>query len=369
MKSSPPLFAALALLFGLAVQSAPACTGITLRAEDGAVIYGRTLEWGQFSMKSRVMIVPRGYQFGGSTPEGKGKGHQWTAKFGIVGIELLEDDILADAMNEKGLTLGLLYHPGYAEYATFEPKRADKAISLVDLAPYILGQCETVAEAREALSRIDVVGVEHPDFGFPPPGHAIITEPSGKAIVVEFLEGKTVIFDAPLGVITNSPTYDWHMTNLRNYLNLSPIALPSKKVEELDFAPLGGGSGMIGLPGDFTPPSRFVRAVAFSKTARKTADGPETVYELFRILDSFNVPLGAAEGSDDAEEGDFNERSATIWTTAHDMKNRVMYFHTQHNRRVQKVDLSKIDFGSFEQFRRISFGEKEQDIKDLTPAG
>ena len=312
MKSSSILLSILALSIGIAPQNASACTGITLRAEDGAVVYGRTLEWGQFSMKSRVMIIPRGYRFGGTTPDGKGQGHQWTAKFGIVGIELLEDDILADAMNEQGLTLGLFYHPGFAQYAEYNPDRADKSLSLVDLAHYVLGQCETVSEARAALSRIGVVGVEHPEFGFPPPGHAIITEPSGKAIVVEFLNGKTVIYDAPLGVITNSPTYDWHMTNLRNYINLSPIALPSKKIEDLDFAPLGGGSGMIGLPGDFTPPSRFVRAVAFSKTARQTADGPETVYELFRILDSFNVPLGAAEGSDDAEEGAFNERSATI---------------------------------------------------------
>lgn len=367
MKTVTKLLTALALSFAIAVQATLACTGITLRAEDGAVVYGRTLEWGQFAMKSRVMIVPRGYPFGGTTPEGHGKGHQWTTKYGIAGIELLEDDIFADAMNEEGLTLGLFYHPGFADYAEYNPDRASESISLVDLAPYILGQCATIAEARAALEKVDVVGVVHPEFGFPPPGHVIITEPSGKAIVVEFLEGKTVIFDAPLGVITNSPTYDWHMTNLRNYINLSPIAIPTKKVEELDFAPLGGGSGMIGLPGDFTPPSRFVRAVAFSKTARKTADGPETVYELFRILDSFNVPLGAAEGSDDAEDGAFNERSATIWTTAHDMKNRVMYFHTQHNRRVQMVDLSKIAFGDFKEIKRVSFGEKTQDIKDITP--
>ena len=366
MKNMSQMLTTVILASSLVYQSALACTGITLKAKDGSVVYGRTLEWGQFAMKSRVMVVPRDYKFGGATPEGKGKGHKWTSKYGIVGIELLEDDILADAMNEEGLTMGLFYHPGYAEYSEFDPGKATTSISLVDLIPYVLGTCTTIEEARKALSKINVVGVTHPDFGFPPPGHAIITEPSGKAIVVEFLKGKIVIFDAPLGVITNSPTYDWHMTNLRNYLNLSAIALPSKKIEELDFTPLGGGSGMIGLPGDFTPPSRFVRAVAFSQTARVTDDGPETVYELFRILDSFNVPLGAAEGSDDAEDGAFNERSATIWTTAHDMKNHVMYFHTQHNRRVQKVDLSKIDFKSFTSIKRISFGEKTQDIKDLT---
>ena len=136
-----------------------------------------------------------------------------------------------------------------------------------------------------------------------------MTEPSGKAIVIEYLKGELKIFDAPLGVITNSPSYDWHETNLRNYINLSPVAIPDKKIGDLDFKPLGGGSGMIGLPGDFTPPSRFVRAVAFSKTARPTNTGEETMYELFRILDNFNVPLGAAEGSgNDKTQG---MRSAT----------------------------------------------------------
>ena len=135
------------------------------------------------------------------------------------------------------------------------------------------------------------------------------------------------------------------MTNLRNYINLSPVALPGKKIEDLNFKPLGGGSGMIGLPGDFTPPSRFIRAVAFSQTARPTPTGNETIYEVFRILDNFNVPLGASEGT--GEDKTKGMRSSTIWTSAYDTKDRVIYYHTQHNRRVRKIDLSRIDFGSF----------------------
>lgn len=95
-------------------------------------------------------------------------------------------------------------------------------------------------------------------------------------------------------MLTNAPSFDWHMTNLRNYINLSPVALPTKKIEELDFAPIGAGSGFLGTPGDYTPPSRFVRAVAYTQTARKTPDGEEAVYEVFRILDNFNLPLGSA---------------------------------------------------------------------------
>ena len=79
------------------------------------------------------------------------------------------------------------------------------------------------------------------------------------------------------------------------------MAIPDKKIEDLNYKPLGGGSGMIGLPGDNTPPSRFVLAAAFSQTARPTASGEETIYELFRILDNFNIPLGSVEGTGEAK--------------------------------------------------------------------
>ena len=124
---------------------------------------------------------------------------------------------------------------------------------------------------RNALAKVRIVGVVEPAIGIAAPIHLMVTEPGGKAIVIEFTAGAVKIHDAPLGVITNSPNYDWHTTNLRNYVNLSAVALPMKKIEDMNFAPLGGGSGMIGLLGDFTPPSRFVRAVAFAKSARPTA--------------------------------------------------------------------------------------------------
>lgn len=189
---------------------------------------------------------------------------------------------------------------------------------------------------------------------------------TGDSAVIEFLDGEVQITDNPLGVLTNAPTFDWHVTNLRNFVNLSPVALPGVALAEMDFTPLGAGSGMIGLPGDFTPPSRFVRAVAFSATARPTADGGETVHEAFRILDNFNVPLGAAEGSGLVDE-EAGMRSATLWTSAVDTRNLVLYYHTQHNRRVRMLDLKKIDFTSLDEIAFIPLDrEKAQDIEELT---
>lgn len=364
MKNRIMLLLAVSLILFSFCQSL-ACTGITLRAEDGAVVFGRTLEWGSFDLKSRIMIVPRGYEFIGQTPEGV-NGIRWTAQYGVAGIDMTEKPIIADGMNEIGLAVGVFYHPGYAEYRDYDASLASKSLAPTEVAQYLLTTCASVDDVREAIREITVVNVVEPALGFPAPVHLMVTDPSGEQIVIEWKGGEAKIFDAPLGVITNAPTYDWHITNLRNYVNLSPVALPTKHVSDLDFAPLGGGSGMIGLPGDFTPPSRFVRAVAFSKTARPTIDGPETIYELFRILDNFNVPLGAAEAGGEYDLKGM--RSSTIWTTANDTKNKVIYYHTQHNRQVRKIDVKRIGFSTLKEIQIFPLDvEKAQMIVDRTP--
>ena len=342
-----------------------ACTGVRLRAKDGAVLFGRTMEWGSFDLRSRVVIVPRGLPFQSHLDGGK-MGLAWTTKFGAVGLDALDKDYLVDGMNEKGMTVNVFYHPGFAEYPPFDPAKVERSVGCLDLCKFLLTTCSTVGEVRQTLETTPVVGVVEAAIGIVAPIHLMVNDPTGKSIVVEFTKGKTTIHEAPLGVITNAPNYDWHMINLRNYVNLSPVALPMRRVEDLNFAPLGGGSGMIGLPGDFTPPSRFVRATAFSATARATADGPETFYELFRILDNFNLPLGSAEGhGSDQTRG---MRAATLWTTAYDTKNLVFEYHTMHNRRVRRIDLNKVDFGGKAVAVMPLDKVKSEDVDDVTPA-
>ena len=359
--------ASLAATMALWSSPAVACTGITLKAADGAVVGGRTMEWGSFDIGSQLVTIPRGYPFTGLTPDGK-PGMSWKTKYGIVGLDALGKDIIVDGMNEKGLIVGLFYHPGFASYPKYDPSKAAETMAPTDVGQYLLSTCATSAEARSAIAKVRVAAVVEPALGFPAPVHYLVTDVSGKAIVIEFLKGELKVFDAPLGVLTNAPSYDWHETNLRNYVNLSPVALPDKKIENLDFKPLGGGSGMIGLPGDFTPPSRFVRAVAFSQTARPTKTGGETMYEFFRILDNFNVPLGAAEGT--GKDATAGLRSATAWTSCYDTKNKVMYYHTQHNRRVRTADLKQIDFSKLTRLKRQPLDkEKREDMEDVTPRG
>ena len=281
----------------LSTSNVNACTGIKLTADDKSIVYGRTMEWGAFDLRSRLTIIPQGYKFVGLTPDGY-TGKKWTAKYGVVGLDMLEQPILADGMNEKGLTAGLFYHSGFAKYSEYDSAKADITITATDVVHFILTQFASVDEAREGMSKVRVVPVIDETLGKPVQAHFMVNDSQGKSIVIEFFDGEMKIFENPLGIITNSPTFDWHMTNLRTYVNLSAVAIPSKKIEDLNFAALGAGSGMIGLPGDFTPPSRFVRATAFSQTARHTQSSDETIYELFRILDNFNIGVGSAEGSD-----------------------------------------------------------------------
>jgi choloylglycine hydrolase len=349
--------------------SAVACTSIALMAEDGAVVYGRTMEWGAFDLNSRVSIVPRGYEFTSPTPDGK-PGHRWKAKYGTVGLDALEKDYITDGMNEKGLVVGVLFFPGFAEFQAYDPVQADISISNLEVANFILTKFETVNEVREGLKKVKVVSIDEPALGGAVPIHFTVIEPSGKAIVIQYIKGELKNFDNPLRVLTNSPPFDWHMTNLRNYLNVSAVSFPTKKIENIDFAPIGAGTGFLGIPGDYTPPSRFVRAVVYSQTARKTSNGDETVYEVFRIMDNFNLPLGVAEAPEDVDpkllEG---MRSSTIWTTVADTDNLKLYYHTQHNRKVRMVDLKKIDFSpNKEGIERFPLDkQKLQDIEDVTP--
>jgi choloylglycine hydrolase len=131
-------------------------------------------------------------------------------------------------------------------------------------------------------------------------------------------------------------------TSFSFFLNLSSLAASDKNVGDMTFKPLGDGSGTIGLPGDNILPSRFIRAVAATQTARPTATGDETIYEHFRILDNFNLPSGGAAGAGETKSGGM--RSATLGTSGYDTINLVMYYHTQSNRRGRRADLKRIDF-------------------------
>jgi choloylglycine hydrolase len=331
----------------LSVASLHACTGISLSTVDGDVVVGRTVEWALSDASHyRLAVFPRDWSYSAQVPEGA-QGMAWTGEYGFVTMTAYGQNYGPDGLNESGLYVGMYYLPGFAEYANYDAAYGEISLSVGDFMQWMLSRFRSVDEVRDNLSRVRVVHVEDERFGGAPlPFHWKIADPSGACIVLEIVDGGYIeIYDAFMGVITNAPTYDWHLINLRNYIGLSPEASKPLLLDQLELSPLGAGSGMVGLPGDFTPPSRFIRAAAFTASCRPLRDTQDAIFESFRILDSFNIPLGTVAPRDQLPQ---DIESATQITTVADLAGRAYYYHTMFNRELRKIDLGKIDFAAKE---------------------
>jgi len=354
--------AACALLLAIAPQYALACTGIRLIAEDGTVVHARTDEFG-VDTQSEVIMIPRGFARTGTTPDGA-NGLKWTSKYASVGANAVGIPILLDGLNEQGLAVGLFYFPTTAGYMKYSAADAGKTIAPWEVGSWILENFATVEEVRKNLDQIVVAGAVLKAWGFVPPVHYIVVDASGKSIVIEYVNGQLNVHDNPLGAMSNSPTFDWHMTNLRNYMHLSLTDLPPVLVGSVKLVALGQGTGMLGLPGDFTPPSRFVRAVAFSTSVLPSKTGDEAVLQAFHILNNFDIPKGATREAQKDEHGNIIAEY-TLWTSACDLKAKRFFFRTYENSQIRSVDLMKTDLGAKD---IVTFSMKGGEvIKSLTP--
>lgn len=357
--SLSPLLTGLAVCL-LSTPYAPACTGITIKPKDGSVIFARTLEYA-VDIKSDIIIVPRGREFIGSTPSGR-LGLRWKTKYGMVGMNALDNPIIVDGLNEKGLHVGLFYFPGFVKYQEIKAEEVDKTLAPWELGVFLLGTCPDVKEAVAAVRKVRVGAVVQKDMGFVPPLHFIVTDAKGNSVVLEHIEGKLKVYEDPLGVITNSPSFDWHMTNLSNYVNMTVSNVPKIEIGGKEWKALGQGSGMLGLPGDFTPPSRFVRAVFFSKSALPVDTAKEGVLQAFHILNQFDIPKGAARGAENGKElADY-----TLWTSAADLRNLRYHFRTYDNSKIRMIALKAADLDAKE-IKTLSLQSKEE-IEDVTKA-
>jgi len=283
------------------------------------------------------------------------------ASAGANGVGL---PVLFDGLNEKGLAAGMFYFPTSAGYMPYTAADAGKTIAQWEVGSWILENFASVEEVKANIGNIVVPAVVFSGWGFAPEAHYIVHDASGKSIVIEYVGGKLNVHDNPLGVLTNSPTFDWHMTNLRNYLNFSMSNAPPVQLGSVKLLPTGQGSGMLGLPGDFTPPSRFVRAVAFSQSVFKPKTGDDAVLEAFHVLNQFDIPKGAAREHEKDEHGNVLA-DYTIWTSANDLKAKRFYFRTYENSQIRMVDLMKMNLDA-KDITKISMKGAES-IKSLTP--
>ncbi len=328
---------AVALAGAIYSSDADACTGISLTAQDGSRVVARTVEWAATPMQCGYVVAPRGHVHQSYTPTGE-NGLKYKSVYGYVGIYTEYEPFVVEGVNEAGLSAGLFFFPQYGEYAPYNS--ADNAKTLCDMqfVSWVLSGFSTIDQVKAALKEIDLVTLDHKIGAV----HWRIAEPNGRMVVLEIVGGVPHFYENTLGVLTNAPGFNWHMTNLNNYVNLQPGSAPNNTIAKgITLSALGHGSGMLGLPGDFTSPSRFVRATFFQTTSPVWATGFDTVVQAFHILNNFDIPIGSQHTQADMPKG---LPSATQFTAVTDQTAMKLYYRTAWNSNIRCIDLMSIDF-------------------------
>jgi choloylglycine hydrolase len=317
------------------------CTGFRLVAKDGTLVAARTLEF-DFDLQSEITLVPRGTFMKALTTGWQGL--SWIVKYGYVGVDALGMDLLEDGLNEVGLAAGAFYFDQCAGYQELKDDRLSKTISQYDLVGWLLGNFATVEEVKKAIGDICVYGftVAHSEI-LKMPLHYIVYDAKGDCVVIEYIDGKLHLHDNPLGVITNNPPFDWHLQNLSNYVNLSPVNIKSSKLGGFEIKAIGGGTGLLGLPGDNTSPSRFVRATFYSHGEIRPSKSDDAVTLAWHILNALDIPEGLVVNE---VLGLVVTRHIAYWSAVRDLTNRVYYYRTYKDMNIRMVDLKRIDFDS-----------------------
>lgn len=344
----------LSALCGGAVPSM-ACTGISLLAKDGSYVQARTIEAVEIELESNYVIIPRGYEVTSFTPSGR-NGLTYKAKYGVVGLSVVKEEFIAEGINEEGLSAGLFFFPQYGSYEKYEPSQNDHTLGDLQVVAWILSSFASIDEMKAALPAVRIVGLDTSAVV-----HWRIGERSGRQVVMEIVGGVPHIYENSVGVITNAPGFEWHLTNLNNYVNLYAGSAPAHRLAGQELRPIGGNSGFLGLPGDSTPPSRFVRAAFYKATAPQLATGYDTVLQSFHLLNNFDLPIGIEHKADEVPD----IISGTQWTSAIDLTNRLLYYKTMYNNSIRCIDLAKIDFGSVKYQVHPLDKVKEQPIEEI----
>jgi choloylglycine hydrolase len=330
-------------LVALSASQAPifACTSFQVKAEDGTLVIGRSNEFG-IDAKSQIVFEPAGTTFTSKVPGG-GAGKSWKSRYAFLGINGLGlTESFGDGMNEAGLSIEGLYFTE-SKYETADAKDAASAVSSNDFISWVLGNFATVDEVKEALPSIRVWGETVPALGGPIPLHFAVHDASGECAVVEFIGGEKKVYDNPIGVMTNMPEFPWHVTNLRNYLNLNMFIPKAKDFSGVMIKPTGTGSGWLGMPGDWSPPSRFVRIAYLVNVTPPAKDRTGALNLAKHILNTVDIPLGSVEAELKGKDAGVTiAMEYTQWSILLDLTNRVMYFYAYDDMNLKFIDLKRM---------------------------
>jgi choloylglycine hydrolase len=327
------------------------CTHLSLFSSSSNSPYAISVRAMDFAidLHTRVSVVPRGmsfpapHLFESSLPNEVLK---WQNKYGYVGMATgwshsPETVSITDGINEKGLTIGELWLAG-SQYPSWKSATTPLILNTY-FSQWVLGNFDSVQSLKQALDSVTVVNISEfiPAFikdresALRLPLHFAISDSTGANLIIEFTNGQMQTYDSDNGVMTNAPPYPYHLDNLTNYVNLSLKNNPQQFWgQEIN------GSGCLGMPGDYSPPSRFVRAWMLQQTTQHytPTSTAEAVGLAARVLQNFATPKGSITS------GENQQLDNTQFGTIRDQKNRVYYFFTQFNNNLFSIDLKKIDF-------------------------
>lgn len=302
------------------------CTAATYKTKD--FYFGRTLDY-EFSYGDEVVVTPRNYPFS-FRDAGEMKSH-----YAIIGMACVVENtpLYYDAMNEKGLCMAGLNFVGNAVYR--KPEAGKDNVAQFEFIAWILGQCADVKAARAKLQNLNLTdtpfSAELPVAQL----HWILADRE-EAITVESVKDGLKIYDNPVGVLTNNPPFPAQMFRLNDYMHLSPKSPENHFAESLPLSTYSRGMGAMGLPGDLSSQSRFVR-VAFTKMHSVSGDSEqESVSQFFHILGSVDQQRGCC----DVGEGKYE---ITLYTSCCNADKGIYYYNTYENHQISGVDMHKAD--------------------------
>ena len=262
------------------------CTAISLPSLQGENFFGRTMDF-SYPIDPGLYVIPRNYQWHSLAT---GKKNINTYSFMSIGQET--DGMLGffDGVNEKGFAAATLYFEGYADYDL--PLDNKEPVASLDFLHYLLGRCSCVDDLKSLVKTIRIVGVPDPVTQKAAPLHWMATDRSGKCVVIEQTKNGIEVIDNPIGVMANSPDFRWHMTNLRNYMDVSTTQKKEVHWGDVLLTPFGQGAGTLHLPGGFTSPERFVRTAFLKSHTLLPEHKPGIVTTCFHLLNSVFIPKG-----------------------------------------------------------------------------